>query len=319
MARQLTGSIFVLTYVILNGLSLIVAPASALQPLGALSLASALAAICLLNYVDPIREFVASHKERLAHFVLFGAGLAGVILVLIALATEVNPAVSAAGSLGLYEIGKWIWKRAERLAIKIFPKKQIKTIDASLVLNRSSNLAANPTQEEVIQYLELARTQAYHRTESFSGMLFAKFPFRLHEDDSTTVEVIFGAESRQKENIILCKLVMPIPGELRVQLQAAAFEIAGEIRQSIRLVSSNYGRSESFVWNLSPKKSGKLQIGLIIEIQNSYSIKETFRLPIRVIKLFGLTARQIRLITVLFSIITGLLALAHATRQLGLW
>jgi hypothetical protein len=289
----------------------------------------------------PIREFLSDALSHLLSgiqkvltlrsliYLLVFLGVSGIIILIASslapIETETG-ATLAASAVGLYKILEWLWEKifkpTSKAAKQELPQKTIdEQASGEQILREGFR-----TKDEIKRMLSpVYYPDSFNRISGYIvGTLRAKVPLVLYEDDSKTLEVIYGTEADERGWIELCKLVMTNSGELRIHLMAVAFDVAGKEHQTYSGARSVDGfltsfAPVSFTWILSPKRSGKQEINLVVTIRNSAIMTKNFPFRIRVNKLFGLTARQIRIFTILFSIITGLVAIANATHTLGLW
>ena len=171
----------------------------------------------------------------------------------------------------------------------------------------------------------------YFKKKGYTGEL--KMPRKVYMDDSHSISINLKPtfEISPNDDIPLfilnsmsCEpIVMQIPMNssseqfIEIELLASGFTIDGEKKQRQSLTSQTL----SYYWNCYFPNSADHTLSLILRLVSTSGtipigdIQHT----IKVVKLDHLTQRQIRLMALLASIISGGFAIAEILHRLGVW
>jgi hypothetical protein len=117
-----------------------------------------------------------------------------------------------------------------------------------------------------------------------------------------------------------CKIEIPsgfIPKSIEIELLAVGFDVEGERRQKHEI----FYAPMIYQWNISPTRSGNLEIGLVFRAEDaSGRIGElgVITHKINVVKILGLTGQQIGTLTNIFGAVGGVLGVVVTLNQLGI-
>ncbi len=106
------------------------------------------------------------------------------------------------------------------------------------------------------------------------------------------------------------------PKSIEIELLAVGFDVEGEKRQKHELFGAMI-----YQWNISPTRSKDLEIGLVFRAEDAFGRIEPLGVithKINVVKILGLTGRQIGTLTNVFGAFGGVLGIIVTLNQLGI-
>jgi hypothetical protein len=213
------------------------------------------------------------------------------------------------------KVSDWIRERLATLDEYIPPAMQIDTWSPMCACDGGIPISEAPPSQRVVKYYGLANIPLkVYQGDSYNIILNLHLGIRTPTSGVEKVNV-----NRQGDKINLTVTASGTTKQyLEVEMMAAGFIVAGELKQKQPLFSN----SLQYQWNCFFEKSGTHSFALVFRVvENPDFVSHVGRVEqtIKVAQIDHLTQRQVLVLATSAGILSGVLTLAEILKNLGIW